>query len=119
MQAYNIDRDQIAKGVTGGGTLGPREVNRSDGWHDTNADVGGFVVPDKLWWYGSYRYLAVKQWFANYPAEPQYSRGQNFTGKFTYQLSNNKQVHRLYPAYREAPDQSPRRVPAERDGRDQ
>ncbi|OFW01617.1 MAG: hypothetical protein A3I61_06250 [Acidobacteria bacterium RIFCSPLOWO2_02_FULL_68_18] len=89
MQAYNIDRDQIARGVTGGRALGPREVNRSEGWRDTNADLGGFLVPDKLWWYGSYRYLTVKQWFANYPAEPQSSRGQNFTGKFTYQLSNN------------------------------
>ncbi|MBI4886151.1 MAG: TonB-dependent receptor [Acidobacteria bacterium] len=89
MQGFNIDPDQIAKGVTGGGRLGPREVNRSAGWHDTNGDLGGFLIPDKLWWYGSYRYLAVKQWFANYPAEPQYSRGQNFTGKFTYQLSNN------------------------------
>jgi hypothetical protein len=89
MQAFNIDADQIAAGVTGGSRLGPREVNRSDVWHDTNADVGGYVVRDKLWWYGSYRYLTVRQWFANYPAEPQQSRGQNFTGKFTYQLSNN------------------------------
>ena len=89
MQGHNIDEDQVALGLTGGGSLGPREVNRSDTWRDTNADVGGFLVRDKLWWYGSYRYLTVKQWFANYPAEPQHSRGQNFTGKFTYQPSNN------------------------------
>jgi hypothetical protein len=88
-QWHNIQDDQIALGLTGGGTLGPTEVNRSAGWHDTNADAGGFVLKDKLWWYGSYRYIAFKQWYANYPAEPQYSRGQNFTGKFTYQLSNN------------------------------
>jgi outer membrane receptor protein involved in Fe transport len=91
-QGHNIDADQIARGLTGGGTLGPTEVNRSAGWHDTNGDLGGYLVRDKLWWYGSYRYLAVKQWFANYPAEPQYSRGQNFTGKFTYQLSNNNKL---------------------------
>ncbi|MBI2187795.1 MAG: TonB-dependent receptor [Acidobacteria bacterium] len=89
MQGYNIDEGQIARGVSGGGRLGPREVNRSEGWRDTNADLGGFLVRDRLWWYGSYRYLTVKQWFANYPAEPQQSRGQNFTGKFTYQLSTN------------------------------
>ncbi len=88
-QWHNIQEDQIARGLTGGGTLGPTEVNRSAGWHDTNGDLGGFIVKDKLWWYGSYRYIAFKQWYANYPAEPQYSRGQNFTTKFTYQLSNN------------------------------
>ena len=91
-QGHNIDADQIGKGLTGGGNLGPAEVNRSAGWRDTNGDLGGYIVPDKLWWYGSYRYLAVKQWFANYPAEPQYSRGQNFTVKGTYQLSPNDKV---------------------------
>lgn len=91
-QGHNIDTGQIARGLTGGGNLGPAEVNRSAGWRDLNGDLGGYIIPDKLWWFGSYRYLTVKQWFANYPAEPQYSRGQNFTVKGTYQLSNNNKL---------------------------
>lgn len=91
-QGHNIDGDQIALGLTGGGKLGPAEINRSAGWRDTNGDLGGYIIPDKLWWFGSYRYLTVKQWFANYPAEPQFSRGQNFTVKGTYQLSNNNKL---------------------------
>lgn len=92
MQGHNIDAGQIARGLSGGGTLGPEEVNRSDKWRDFNADTGGYLVKDKLWWYGSYRLLDFKQWYANYPPEPQHSKGQNFTGKFTYQPSNNSKV---------------------------
>jgi hypothetical protein len=92
MQGHNIDAAQIGRGLTGGGTLGPAEVNRSEKWRDFNADTGGFLRKDKLWWYGSYRLLDFKQWYANYPPEPQHSKGQNFTGKLNYQLSANDKV---------------------------
>ena len=47
--------DQIRRGAQGGPGLPPQEANRvwSDG--DLNADVGGFIVPDKAWWYFSWR----------------------------------------------------------------
>jgi len=92
MQGHNIDAGQIARGLSGGGTLGPEEVNRSEKWRDFNADTGGYLLKDKLWWYGSYRLLDFKQWYANYPPEPQHSKGQNFTAKFTYQPSNNNKL---------------------------
>ena len=91
-QGHNIDAGQIALGLTGGGTLGPEGVNRSEKWQDFDADTGGYLIKDKLWWYGSYRHLDFKQWYANYPPEPQHSRGQNYTGKFTHQLSNNDKL---------------------------
>ena len=92
MQGHNIDGAQIARGLSGGGRLGPEEVNRSEKWRDFNADTGGYLRKDELWWYGSYRLLDFKQWYANYPPEPQHSKGQNFTGKFTYQPSSNDKV---------------------------
>ena len=90
MQGHNIDEEQIAHGLTGRRESGASSKSIAPIRGATPTPMSAaFLVRDKLWWYGSYRYIAVKQWFANYPAEPQHSRGQNFTGKFTYQPSNN------------------------------
>ncbi len=96
MQTRNISADQIAKGVTGGGALGADEVNRTDGWRDFNIGGGGFIVKDKLWWYGSLRDMNFKQWYTNYPPEPQESRGRNYAAKLTYQLSTNNKLFGYY-----------------------
>jgi Carboxypeptidase regulatory-like domain len=91
MQAHNIDAAQLALGVTGGGTLAAVDVNRTAGWRELNVGLGGYIVKDKLWWYGSYSNLDFKQWYVNYPPEPQHSVGKDYTFKGTYQLSpNNK-----------------------------
>ena len=46
-QSYNIDDEQIASGVTGGGGLEPRDINRLNSYRDLNADVGGFMKKDQ------------------------------------------------------------------------
>ena len=91
-QSFNVDDDQVRRGAQSGGGLSPREANRL--WHfsDLNADLGGFVVRDKLWWYGSARRQDVSTRLVNFPVRPQSTRITNQTGKITYGLSAQ---HRL------------------------
>lgn len=89
--ARNIDDAKLALGVTGGFDLDARDTNRVDLYKDINGDVGGFVVKDKIWWYGSLRYNASDVRFVNFPVKPQYTRVDSRGGKVTYNLTaNNK-----------------------------
>ena len=54
MEATNIDDAQIAAGVTGSNVVDPRDTNRLEMFRDFNADLGGFIKKDRLWWYGAY-----------------------------------------------------------------
>src|SRR5262245_44831319 len=96
IQSRNIDDSQIAllsKGGLGFGNLAPTDVNRLHSYHDLNGDVGGFVVKDKLWWYGSLRDQDAQSLLPNFPVKPFETRLQNITGKGTYSLnSTNKLV---------------------------
>ena len=54
-QSFNIDEEQIRRGAQGGPALSPREANRLSSYRDINADIGGYIKPDTLWWYSSVR----------------------------------------------------------------
>jgi len=95
-QAFNIDARQVAAGVTGGGGLEPRDTNRLSSYRDLNADIGGFVKKDKLWWYASWRALDSSVRYTNYPVEPHRTELRNFTSKATYQLSQNNKLIGYY-----------------------
>jgi Carboxypeptidase regulatory-like domain len=86
-QAFNIDEEQITRGASGGPDLSPREANRVWSYHDVNADLGGFIRPDVLWWYSSFRNqeLAARQ--PNFPVKPHRTRLTNYTAKGTYRAS--------------------------------
>ena len=88
-QSYNIDASQVARGVTGGGGLTPRDLNRLDSFRDLNADIGGFLKQDTLWWYASMRSLDSAARYTNFPVKPHDTHLGNFTTKLTYQLSRN------------------------------
>jgi hypothetical protein len=93
IQARNIDADQIARGVRGGGGLGPTDLNRLHSYHDLNGDIGGYVKQDKVWWYSSLRDQDAQSLLPNFPVKPFETHLQNVTGKVTYSLnSNNKFV---------------------------
>jgi len=103
-QGTNIDDDQIARGLRGGGGLAPEDVNRLSAYRDTNIGLGGYVLKDKLWWYGSYRNQDIKARFANYPVAPQQTILNNFSGKVTYNLSqNNKLIAYTQPSQKKQP----------------
>jgi len=86
-QSFNIDGHQIESGAPGGPGLSPREANRLWSYHDINADVGGYVKPDRLWWYGSFRDQNVSARQVNFPVKPLRTHLTNYTGKATYQIT--------------------------------
>ncbi len=61
LQAHNIDDAQIEAGLVAPGTVAIRDLNRLEEFRDFSADVGGFLVKDRLWWYAAYRYQRLEQ----------------------------------------------------------
>jgi hypothetical protein len=86
-QSFNIDESQIMRGTQGGGGLSPREANRLGSYHDINADVGGYIKPDRLWWYASAREQDVSARQVNFPVEPLRTHLTNYGAKGTYKIT--------------------------------
>ncbi len=104
-QGFNIDDDQIARGLRGGGGLDAQDVNRLNKYQDTNIGLGGYVIKDRLWWYGSYRHQDIKARFVNFPVKPQTTILNNYSGKVTYNLStNNKLIAYTQPSQKKQPE---------------
>ena len=95
-QSFNIDSAQVAAGVSGGGGLQPRDVNRLSSYRDLNADIGGFLKKDSVWWYASVRSLDSAARYTNFPVKPHETHLGNFTSKMTYQLSRNNKIIGYY-----------------------
>ena len=92
-QSFNIDESQINRGAQGGGGLSPREANRLWRYHDINADIGGYIKPDRLWWYSSVREQDVSARQVNFPVKPHQTHVTNYSAKGTYQINpGNKLV---------------------------
>jgi hypothetical protein len=103
-QAYNIDEEQIARGLTGGGGLEPEDVNRLSSYQDINIGFGGYAIRDRLWWYGSYRHQDIKARFVNFPVMPQQTVLNNYSAKVTYNLTtNNKFIGYTQPSQKKQP----------------
>jgi hypothetical protein len=87
LQSSNVDADQIRRGAVAGGGLRADQVNQM--WHnaDVNADIGGFVRRDWLWWYSSARFQEVAARLVNFPVAPYVTRLTNYSGKTTFRLS--------------------------------
>ena len=92
-QSFNIDEGQVRRGAQGGRGLSPRDANRLWSYHDINADVGGYIKPDTVWWYFSVREQEVSARQVNFPVTPLRTSLTNYSGKTTYQLTpRNKLV---------------------------
>lgn len=110
-QSYNVSDAQVKAGVTGGGGLQPRDTNRLSSYSDKNADIGGFLMKDKAWWYGSVRGLDSNVRYTNYPVEVFKTELRNLTGKATYQLSqNNKLIGYYQPSSKVQPTRLDRQL---------
>ena len=91
-QSFNIDEQQSGRGASGGGELSPRAANRLWQYHDINADVGGYIRRDALWWYFSARDQDVSARSVNFPVRPQRTHLTTYDAKATYQVSPNHKV---------------------------
>ena len=93
-----VQRENIPDDLTflcpGGrcGNLTPSDLNRMESYHDLNADVGGYVIKDKIWWYCSARDQNIKIQVPNFPVRPFETGLRNLTGKVTYALSQNNKL---------------------------
>ena len=95
-QSHNIDAEQIARGVAGGGGLQPEDTNRLDSFRDLNGDVGGYAKRDKIWYYVSARQLDSAVRYVNFPVEPHKTTLKNLTAKGTYMLTQNNKLIGYY-----------------------
>jgi hypothetical protein len=92
IQSRNTDEDQVRRGLQGGGGLEPSDLNRLQKYYDVNVGMGGFVKRDRLWWYGSFRDQYVAARIPNFPVKPHPTRLTNYTGKGTYNLTENNKL---------------------------
>ncbi len=83
LQATNITEEQIDRGAR------DKEVNRMEVYYDFNADAGGYVKKDALWWYGSYREFDTEINEPRFPVRPHQTRLRHFSGKGTYSMAGN------------------------------
>jgi hypothetical protein len=95
-QSYNIDADQVARGVTGGGGLEPRDTNRLETFRDDYAQLGGYLKKDKLWWFGAFRDSENQIRQSNFPVKPFKTVLRVYQGKGTYQLTQNNKFIGYY-----------------------
>lgn len=86
IQSTNIDAAQLAAGINS------REDNRLFRFYDRNADIGGPLKRDKVWWYTSFRDEKSQARYANFPVQPFETQLTNYTGKLTYQLSSREKL---------------------------
>ena len=95
-QSFNIDADQIARGVEGGGGLNPEDTNRLTLFRDSFAQLGGYIQKDKLWWFGAIRESENQLRQTNFPVKPFKTTLQVYQGKATYQLTQNNKFIGYY-----------------------
>ncbi len=93
LQSSNIPDSAIARGVRKGG-------NEIDKYYDTAINMGGPIVKDKLWWFGTYRQQsnAVAQpTFQGALADKTFdTKLWNPIGKLTYQANQNNKIIGYY-----------------------
>src|SRR6266487_6515654 len=92
IQSRNIDSAQTALGLKPAGGLTATDLNRLHKYYDLNADAGGYVKTDKLWWYGSLRDQDVQSLLPNFPVQPFETHLGNVSGKVTYAASTNNKL---------------------------
>jgi hypothetical protein len=92
VQSRNIDADQIKLGLKAGGGLTETDLNRLHSYYDLNGDVGGYLKPDKIWWYGSLRDQKVQSLLPNFPVKPFETHLSNISAKVTYAINTNNKL---------------------------
>jgi outer membrane receptor protein involved in Fe transport len=87
MEAHNIDQAQLNAGVTGSSVLAASDTNRLSQFRDFSADLGGYVVKDRMWWYGAFRRTTTGQRYPTLVDDIQETWVPVGTAKITYNLN--------------------------------
>jgi len=106
-QSNNVNSKLLARGYTAGN-------NKFTHYTDSNAEIGGPILKDKLWFYGSFSHNYAGQFIPGFISEKTgeqveyFTRLDNPTLKLTYQLNNAmklelvEQLNRKWQPYRNA-----------------
>jgi hypothetical protein len=86
LQSTNITDEQVSRGIR------DKEVNRMKVYYDFNADAGGYVTKDKIWWYGSFREFDTEINEPRFPVRAHQTKLRHFSGKTTFSLPGNNKV---------------------------
>src|SRR5919106_1367418 len=86
LQATNITDAQVSRGIR------DKELNRMSKYYDFNADAGGYIRKDALWWYGSFREFDTEINEPRFPVRPHQTRLRHFSGKTTFSLPANNKI---------------------------
>jgi hypothetical protein len=86
LQATNVTDEQVAKGIR------DKEVNRMKVYYDFNADAGGYLKKDAVWFYGSYREFNTEINEPRFPVRAHKTALRHFSGKTTFSLPRNNKV---------------------------
>ena len=97
LETTNIDAKQIALGVTGGPGESVENTNRLNSFDVYSAGMGGYILKDKLWWYGEYSKTSLEQHFPNIlGGQSQHAQLPSYMGKLTYNLNENNKLIAFY-----------------------
>jgi len=96
LEATNISEEQVAMGLQGAPGFDVQDLNRMEYFRDFNADMGGYIKKDKLWWYGAYRYTQTSQRYPNLIDEAQKSWNPVYTTKWTYNVDARQKLIGYY-----------------------
>jgi hypothetical protein len=88
-QARNIDGGQVARGASGGSGLAAQDANRQDRYQDVNADIGGFFLRNRWWWYASVRDQRVSARVVAFPVSPIDTSATMVSAKTTIRTASN------------------------------
>jgi len=96
LETTNIDAHQLALGVAGGPGEAAIDTDRLKSFSDFSANMGGYLIKDKLWWFGSYRRESLSQNLPDLIGSPQVSLMPVYTAKVTYNLTPSNKLIGVY-----------------------
>lgn len=96
MEATNIDSRHLALGVAGTAAVKTEDLNRVKEFRDLSTDLGGFVIKDRLWWYGAFRRQQLEQGNPVLLDALHKLSLTVFTGKLSANLTQNQKMSAYY-----------------------
>lgn len=94
--ATNIDDRLIARGLTSSGDVDVHDLNKFQMFRDLSANAGGYIVKDKLWWFGAVRHTRLDRRYPVLIDDIATTTIPAYTGKLTYNVTPNHKLAAFY-----------------------
>jgi hypothetical protein len=104
--AHNIDDALIARGLVGSNVVAVRDLDTFKTFRDASANLGGFILKDKLWWFGAVRNTLQSRAYPVLIDAIATTKIPVYTGKLTYNMTPKQKVtayvthaNKIFPNY--------------------